>query len=139
MRRALEINFALWGMILCLLLGAIQPAPAQGTADSRPGGFSNAVITDCSGAVTSGGTAQDAISTAQAVGMHGFVIMNIDTTEVLWVKINGTAAASTAGSFALSAATSTVSGGSLYLPWGFSGNLSVVAATTTHKWSCFRW
>jgi hypothetical protein len=104
-------------------------------------GAVNVGPTDCSGSVTTGGTAQNAL-TAQTT-LHGLTIMNIDTTEPLWISFTTTAAASTAGSFPLQAATATTfaSPGSFTTPNGFGTNhaLSVIAATTGHKWSCTWW
>jgi hypothetical protein len=104
-------------------------------------GAANVTATDCSSTVTSGGTAQNAF-TAQTA-LHGFTIANIDTTEPLWISFTTTAAASTAGSYPLPAATATTFAGfgSFTAPPGFGLNhaLSVIAATTGHKFSCTWW
>lgn len=100
----------------------------------------NVTPTDCSGTVTSGGTAQNAISASATI--HGYEIVNIDTTaECLNISKTGTAAANTAGSACLAPATSTTTGGSYNTPLGagFNTNLSVIAATTGHKFTCTRW
>lgn len=101
-------------------------------------GPSNVTPTNCSGTITTGGTAQNAF-TAQTT-LHGFTIVNIDTTEPLWISFTTTAAATTVASYPLQAATATTfaSPGSFTAPQGFGINtaLSVVAATTGHKWSC---
>jgi hypothetical protein len=99
----------------------------------------NVTPVDCSGAIATGGTAQTVFGTAS--GRQGFQIQNLDTTEPLWISITGTAVAGAVGSFALAAgATTTFAGvGSYYSPFGFNTALSVVAATTAHKFSCTRW
>ena len=74
---------------------------------------------------------------------HGFVIANTDTTEVMWISFTGTATAGAAGSYPLAPATATTFSGlsSFSSPFGFGMNtaLSVVAATSGHKFSCTRW
>lgn len=103
------------------------------------GGTSNVTPTDCSGSIASGAVAQNAF-TAQAA-LRGYLIMNIDTTEGMWISFTTTAAASTTGSYFLGPASTTSSGGSFSSPLGYGQNtaLSVVAATTSHKFSCTRW
>lgn len=94
---------------------------------------------DCSGSITLGGTAQNAFTASQY--RNGFVIANIDTTEVMWISFTGTATAGAAGSFPLAPATATTFAGtsSFLSAVGFNKALSVVAATTSHKFSCTRW
>lgn len=96
---------------------------------------------DCSGAITTGGTAQNAFTAAFTT--RGFTIANIDTTEVMWISFTGTATAGAAGSYPLAPATATTFAGlSTYSsPSGFrmATALSVVAATTGHKFTCTRW
>lgn len=115
--------------------------PAGTNTIGNVNGAPNLTATDCSGSVTTGNTAQNAF-TAQTT-LHGFTIVNIDTTEPLWISFTTTAAASTAGSYPLQAATATTfaSPGSFTTPMGFGANhaLSVIAATTGHKWSCTWW
>lgn len=120
---------------------AIAPVPAGtnniGAVSSAP----NVTATACSGTIATGNTAQNAF-TAQTT-LHGFTIANIDTTEPLWISFTTTAAASGTDSYPLPAATaSTFAGfGSFTSPPGFGLNhaLSVVAATTSHKFSCTWW
>lgn len=104
-------------------------------------GASNVTPTDCSGTITTGGTAQNAFTAGST--KHGFTILNFDTTEPLWISFTTTAAANTVASYPIPAATaSTFAGaGSFTTPMGFGMNtaLSVVAATTGHKWSCTWW
>lgn len=101
----------------------------------------NTTLTDCSGTIAAGGTAQNAF-TANA-GRHGFIIANIDTTEVMWVSFTTTAAASGTASYPLAPATATTFAGlnSFTSPMGMGINtaLSVIAATTSHKFSCTVW
>jgi hypothetical protein len=104
-------------------------------------GAANVTATDCSGTITSGGTAQNAF-TAQTT-LHGFTVANIDTTEPLWISFTTTAAAAGAGSYPLPAATATTYAGfgSFTAPPGFGLNhaLSVIATTTSHKFTCTWW
>lgn len=105
----------------------------------------NITPTNCSGTITAGGTAQNAF-TAHAT-IHGFTLTNIDASagsgEPLWYSLTTTAAAATAASYPLPApATTTFAGaGSFTTPTGFAINsaVSVVAATTGHKFSCTYW
>lgn len=104
-------------------------------------GTANVTPTDCSGTITTGGTAQNA-HTAQST-LRGMTIANLDTTEVMWISFTTTAAPSTVASYPLAPASATTFAGlsSYTTPLGFGYNtaLSVVAATTGHKWSCTRW
>ena len=122
-------------LVPLLFLAALSPAAAQ----NYP--VTNLAPNDCSGAITLGGTAQIAIAASKAA--HGYILQNIDTTEPLWESPTGTAAAATPGSFALAAATPTTfaGAGSFTTPPGFGTALalSVVAATTGHKFSCAWW
>ena len=101
----------------------------------------NITLADCSGTITSGGTAQNAFIAAAT--RHGFTIANIDTSEVLWFSMTTTAAASGTGSYPLAPATATTFAGlaSFTSPVGLGINtaLSVIAATTAHKFSCTVW
>jgi hypothetical protein len=104
----------------------------------------NQTPTNCSGTITTGGTAQNAF-TAQTT-LHGFTIANIDTghnDEVLWISFTTTAAAGTSASYPLPAPTATTYAGfgSFTSPTGFGTNvaLSVIGATTGHAWSCTWW
>jgi len=117
-----------------LVLTACLPAHAQ----TKP--VSNVPPADCSGTITAGGTAQNAI-TASSNGRNGFIIANIDTTEVMWISFTGTAAAAALGSYPLAPATATTFAtlSSFYSSIGYNTALSVVAATTGHKFTCSRW
>ena len=101
----------------------------------------NVTLTDCSATVVTGGTAVNAF-TAQTT-LHGFTILNDDITEVMWISFTTTAAAGTAGSYPLAPATATTFAGanSFTSPPGMGTNhaLSVVAATSAHKFSCTWW
>lgn len=100
-----------------------------------------ALATDCSGTITTGGTAQS-ISAINA-NTRIFLIMN-NSANVMCFSWNGSAAtlAGTncgAGSYGLSAGSSTAGGGSFTLPPGLHVNsLSVISATTGDRFSCER-
>src|ERR1700722_7734918 len=122
---------------------ASLPALTTSTAAiGTVGGNVNVTPTNCSGTITTGGTAQNAFAATATI--HGFTIANIDSTagsgEPLWISFTTTAAPSTAGSYPLSApAATTFTGLSSYSsPLGFGMNtaLSVIGATTGHKFSC---
>lgn len=104
----------------------------------------NVTPTSCSGTIASGGTPQNALAASST--RHGFVIANTDASagsgEPLWISFTGAAAPNTAGSYPLSAPTSstTFSGlTSFTAPYGWNTALSIVAATTGHKFSCTAW
>lgn len=118
--------------------------PALVVATSPNSGV-NVTSTDCSGTIASGSVAQSAI-TAQTT-LHGFTIANIDASagsgEPLWISFTTTAAASTVASYPLAAPTATTFAGlnSFTTPLGFGTNhaVSVIGATTGHKFSCTFW
>jgi hypothetical protein len=122
-------------------VGIDQTTPGTTNGVVVNNGPANVTATDCSGTISSGGAAQNAF-TAQST-LHGFTILNFDTTEPLWISFTGTAAANTTGSYPLQAATaSTFAGaGNFTSPFGFGLNhaVSVIAATTSHKFSCTWW
>lgn len=100
----------------------------------------NVTPTNCSSTIASGGVAQNAITASATI--HAYEIVNIDTTaECLYINKIGTAVAGAVGSACLSPATSTTTGGSYNSPLGggFNTNLSVIAATTGHKYTCTQW
>jgi hypothetical protein len=122
--------------------GSAVTQPVSGTVTGN--GAANVTATDCSGTITSGGTAQNAF-TAQTT-LHGFTIANVDTghnAEVLWISFTTTAAASSAGSYPLPAPTATTFAGfgSFTTPPGFGTNhaVSIIGATTGHVFSCTWW
>lgn len=109
-------------------------------------GATNVTTTQCDGSITTGGTAQVAI-TAQTT-LHGFTITNNDPThgsgEPLWVSFTTTAvAAGGTGSNPIPApAAITFQGmGSYTTPPGFGTNhaISIIGATTNHTFGCFWW
>ena len=132
---------------LVITAGTGQPSGSGGGASG--GGTAsapaNVTPTDCSGTITAGGTAQNAIAASSTI--HGFVIGNIDASagsgEPVWFSMTGTAAAATAASYPLSAPTATSFAGftSFTTPYGLGINhaVSVIAATTGHKFSCTYW
>ena len=154
MRKALEINFSLWGMIACIILKLCSPADAQ---QPQPSTTTQVVSpnkvtpTDCSGTITTGGTSQYLIPTVNPTNnpitnIRGFMIMNVDTAaEGLCINFNpsgvGAATCSTTGYYYLQAATATASGGSYSSQIGFGTNKNptIVAATTGHKFTCTFW
>jgi hypothetical protein len=122
-------------------VGLVAGTAAIGTI----AGNVNVTPTDCSLALTTGGTAQNIIAATATI--HGFTIANIDTSagsgEPVWISLTTTAAASTIASYPLAAPTATTFAGlsSYTTPLGFGINhaVSVVAATTGHKISCTYW
>lgn len=124
--------------LILFLLFCPQLVLAQTNA-SLPQSNQNIGPGDCSGAITVGGTAQNAFPALR--NRKGFQIVNIDTTEVMWINFTSTALAGGAGSFPLPPATITTFAfpGSYYSNIGFNTALSVVAATSTHKYSCTMW
>ncbi len=121
--------------------GASIGSVAQGTVPWAVNGQINVTLTDCSGSIAAGATAQNAF--AAAATRRGFTVANIDTSEVLWISFTTTAAASGTGSYPLAPATATSFDGlaSFTSPLGMGTNtaLSVIAATTSHKYSCTVW
>jgi hypothetical protein len=109
-------------------------------------GSPNVTPTDCSVAITTGGTAQNLPNLGLAT-IHGVTIANIDAAagsgEPVWISLTTTAAAATIASYPLAppAATTFAGNGSYSTPMGFGVNhaISVVAATTGHKISCTAW
>ena len=105
----------------------------------------NVTVTDCSMAITAGGTPQTII--AANASLNGFTIANIDAVtgggEPIWISLTGSATAAAIGSYPLASPTPTTYGGlsSYSTPSSFrtNGAVSVVAATTAHKISCTRW
>jgi len=124
-----------------LVAGAI---PAGTATIGNVNGAPNVTATDCSGTVTTGGTAQNAF-TAQTT-LHGFTIANVDASagsgEPIWISFTGTATAAN-GSYPLAPPTATTFAGlsSFTSPVGFGLNhaVSVLGATTGHKFSCTWW
>lgn len=98
---------------------------------------------DCSGTVVTGGTAVQAIPN-NGNPINGFRVANLDTTEALWIKFDGTAAVvAAAGNWPLSsgAATTFIGAGSFQTQDFFKPTygLSINATTTAHKYSCYWW
>jgi hypothetical protein len=101
---------------------------AEGNVVDVVGGHSGA-LTDRSGTITAGGTAQAAVS-ANTSRNYLFVRNPIDATEALWVSLVGTAAAASP-SVRLDAGDSFEYAGS-FIP---TNALSVFAATTGHAFT----
>lgn len=87
-------------------------------------------IYDISGTVAAGGTAQDI--SASNTGRFYVFIQNIDSAEDMWVNFAADATADTPGSILLVA-----NGGSVVYEGNScpKGRVSVVAATTGHKYT----
>ena len=86
-------------------------------------------LTDASGTITLGGTAQTAL--ALNANRKYLLIQNLSATESLWVNFDGTAAVAGQPSIQL------VGNGvfvweNVYIP---TGAVSVLAATTSHPWT----
>lgn len=121
---------------------ATQAALNAGTNDvGNVGGRANVTPTDCSIALTTGGTAQNIISAGAS--LRGFQIQDMDTgkTEGVWISLTTTAATNTVASYYIPPYSATSGAGSYVSPFGagFNGNVSVIAATTGHKISCTKW
>ena len=107
--------------------------------------IANVTLNNCSGAIASGGVAQNAFAAQTA--LHGFTIMNtngdvaVGSGEDLWMSLTTTAAASSATSYRLIAPASNVMAGSFTAPPGMAINtaLSVIGATTGHRYTCTWW
>jgi hypothetical protein len=124
------------------LLSLSAPAVAQPYAPS--GVLTQACLGSTVPVIGTGGVAMTVLNPAQA--QHGWMIVNVDTTEPLWVSFAGAAHAGggqAANSFPLPpGAASTWAGvGSFVTPSGFgtNGAVSIVAATTGHKFACYYW
>jgi hypothetical protein len=107
-------------------------------------GAPNITLTDCSGSIATGGSQQSAITTQTT--LHGFTLANIDNSagsgELIWFSFTGTAAAATAGSYPLAPVSGTITGPYTWTsPVGMGTNhaVSIIAATTGHKFSCTWW
>ena len=99
---------------------------------------------DCSVTLTAGTTAQNAFAATATI--HGFRIMNIDTTHVedVWFSTTTTAAPNTIASYRLAASPAvgtSIQSAAYTTTFGEGVNtaLSVVAATTGHLISCTYW
>lgn len=131
--------------LLQIVSNTAAPIPTGTNNIGSVFGSPNVTQTDCSIALTTGGTAQNIITAGAS--LHGFRIMNIDTTagsgEPVWMSFTTTAAASTIASYPLAAPTATTFAGagsySAEFASGTNGNVSVIAATSGHKISCTKW
>ena len=90
-------------------------------------------ITDGSGTITNGGTAQ--LRFGGVVPPHGFSIFNDDASNALWFSWSTTAAANTNGSIEI------LSGGLYESPQGVipAQAISIVGASTAQKFTAFYW
>jgi hypothetical protein len=125
--------------------GSLPVTIASDQGQLATAGATNVTPTDCSGTITAGGTAQNAL--AAQTTLHGLTIANIDVSagsgEPLWISFTTTAVASGIGSYPLTPPTGTTftGMGSYTAPPGFGLNhaVSVIGATTGHKFSCTWW
>ena len=125
--------------------GAVLVPGVNAFITNSPPAAVNITPADCSGTISVGGTAQNAITSSAT--LHGFFLANIDASagsgEPLWISFTTTAAAATAASYALAAPTAVTFAGmsSFTTPTGFATNhaVSVVGATAGHKFSCTQW
>lgn len=127
--------------VLASLLACTFVCQAEAQTGSPVVWFQN-----CSGTIGTGGTAQNLVLPLDPDGRHGLVLVNIDASagggEPLWFSTVTTAAAATTGSAPLSApsSASTFAGlTSWFFPAGSFNTISVVAATTGHKFTCWSW
>lgn len=88
-------------------------------------------ITDGATTITAGGTAQTLFTPS-----NGFAVYNPDPSEDLWISITTTALANGTGSIRVPA-----NGGGYESPLGakITGAVSIVAATTGHKFTAMKW
>lgn len=134
------------GVFGTYVINALAPGSATyGASSPVTAATINVTPTDCSLALTTGGTAQNILAASST--LHGFTIKNIDAAagggEPVWISFTGTAAAATIASYPLGppASTTFLGGESYTTPLGYGVNhaISVVAATTGHKISCTTW
>lgn len=134
------------GVFGTYVINALAPGSATYSASSPVTAATiNVTPTDCSLAITTGGTAQNILAASST--LHGFTIKNIDAAagggEPVWISFTTTAAATTIASYPLGppASTTFLGGESYTTPLGYGVNhaISVVAATTGHKISCTTW
>jgi hypothetical protein len=95
---------------------------------------------DCSGTVTSGGTAQSIIGAGTAP--HGFQIQNLSTDALGFSWTTVTPAVGTNGTYTLNAGSSSTSAGGSYnspLGIGISAAVFLIGATTGDKFTCSKW
>jgi hypothetical protein len=117
-----------------LLWGGISSAHAQ-VGPSAP--------QNCSGSISSGGTAQN-VAGLPAQSPIFFTLVNPNTSEPLWFSVTGTASAG-AGSIPLAAATATTYQGTSSYTSPITQALypgqiiSVYAATSAHFYTCWYW
>lgn len=91
-------------------------------------------ITDRSGAITAGGTAQNLFGGFTPI--NGFAVYNPDSTNDLWVSMGGTAAANDQGSIRIAS-----NGGGFETPTDAKpqGPISIVGANSSQKFTAFMW
>lgn len=112
----------------------VDGATIATVANPFPIKAASTALTDGSTTITTGGTAQNAFAAAAVV--NGYEIVNPDATEDMWVSDTTTAVANGTGCIRVAA-----NGGAYSSPPGMkpSAAVSVVAATTGHKFTARRW
>jgi len=94
----------------------------------------NVTGVDGSSTITAGGTAQDLFSSATPT--NGFAVYNPDASEDLWISLSTTAVANGAGCIRIAA-----NGGGYETPPNMKPfhAISIVGATTGHKFTAIKW
>ena len=116
-------------LLLLALLLAAPPAQPQVTANGNP-------VINCSGTITSGGTAQLLLA---ANGARQFYqIQNLATEAIAFSEFTTTPAVLTNGSWTLSAGSATAAGGSYTSPPGYvpTSAIYIIGTTTGDKFTC---
>jgi hypothetical protein len=129
------------------LLIAAALLVARADAQNAPGNVvlsgAFATIHDCGGSMTTGGTAQIAITAAQ--NLHGFLLevgVNDSNTDPLYFSdTTTTPGAGVAGSLSLNPSSSSVAGGSFTSPLNYPVGTAIYVnmATTGDKFKCRSW
>ena len=128
-------------MMKLLLAALLLILPLWAQAAPEPpwnGGF------NCSGTITTGGTAQLLVQSNGAAFprvLHGYQIQNLSTDALAFSEFTTTPATMTNGSWTLNAATASTAGGSYNSPAGYSPStpIFIIGATTGDKFTCSAW
>lgn len=118
---------------------AILPIKSDGTVQTKTLDDINTSLgagagSDGSSTITAGGTAQDLF--ASATPTNGFTVHNPDATEDLWISLSTTAVANGQACINIAA------GGGSYTTPDFMRPfhaISIVGATTGHKFTAIKW
>lgn len=98
-----------------------------------------AIGADCSGTITTGGTAQTIL---QSSNVRTVIVMN-NSANLMCLSLDSTAAIAgtncEAGSYVLQPGSATTAGGSFVSPQGFAvSRLSIISSTTGDRFTCTR-